>query len=317
MLCLEFKNKYHSSQSAMVPNGTYEVFCNTIVYLSEEAIMLDSERYRQLKKYSVFTPQRIFRISLVIFFCHVIGLGVFFHYNPQWIPYYHYYQIVKRSLTPKKATPKPIPKPVPAPPPAENERAKLTPPPINSIPSAPMLYSWRDSAGVRHFSNQMPLGDVEDLIITPENNPGTGTAISDAPYPSGANRELRQKTPIRFVGNRILVPVTLGHHGKEVQTLLLLDTGATSTTLHPKVAMELSLRNMAAGRAVVADGRSVLIGNTRIDYLQVGPHRLNNFDVSVIDYKGSYSEDSGLLGMNFLKHVKYDIDLTNRVINWQ
>lgn len=279
--------------------------------------MIDPARYRQVKKYSVFIPPRIYRISLVIFLCHVMGLGVFFYFNPQWIPYYHYYQLVKRSLVPKKASPKPITKPVPPPSPVENERIKTPAPLADSPPAGPMLYSWRDNAGVRHFSNQMPGGDVEDLIVTPENNPGTGTPVFDPPYPSKSRQELVKKTPIRFVGNRVLVPVTLGHHGKEIQTLLLLDTGATTTTLHAKVAMELSLRNLTPSRAIVADGRSVLTGNTRIDYLQIGPHRLSNFDISVIDYKRPHSEDSGLLGMNFLKHVKYDIDLTNRVINWQ
>jgi hypothetical protein len=46
-------------------------------------------------------------------------------------------------------------------------------------------------------------------------------------------------TQVECRGNRVLVPVTLRYRGKELRTTLLLDTGATLTTINESVALRL------------------------------------------------------------------------------
>jgi len=45
----------------------------------------------------------------------------------------------------------------------------------------------------------------------------------------------RVQTKVAIDGNRVLVPVKLGYRGKEVEATLLLDTGATITTVHQHI----------------------------------------------------------------------------------
>ncbi|MBW1752533.1 MAG: hypothetical protein JRJ46_05410, partial [Deltaproteobacteria bacterium] len=47
------------------------------------------------------------------------------------------------------------------------------------------------------------------------------------------------QTKVVIDGNRVLVPVKLGYRGKEVEATLLLDTGATITTMHQHIADQL------------------------------------------------------------------------------
>ena len=51
----------------------------------------------------------------------------------------------------------------------------------------------------------------------------------------------KMETAITIDGNRIFVPVTLGNNGIEVETLLLLDTGASHTVVHRDVAAQLNI----------------------------------------------------------------------------
>ena len=46
---------------------------------------------------------------------------------------------------------------------------------------------------------------------------------------------------VTIIGNQVLVPVTLAYGGKTVQTTLLLDTGASGTTINPEIADKLDI----------------------------------------------------------------------------
>ena len=61
-----------------------------------------------------------------------------------------------------------------------------------------------------------------------------------------------EPTKIRIRGNAVLVPVTIVHGGREADVQLLLDTGASATTLHAAVA-----ERLGADIVVVHPGRDV------------------------------------------------------------
>jgi len=120
------------------------------------------------------------------------------------------------------------------------------------------------------------------------------------------------------VGNAVLVPVILGYRGKEIETRLMLDTGASMIALHLEIAEELNidLRRFKKIRPRVAGGKSINAYVGKMDYVQAGPIKKENIYVSVIEHQGPPVPFNGLLGMNFLQGLEYSIDFENQVINW-
>ena len=134
-----------------------------------------------------------------------------------------------------------------------------------------------------------------------------------------AKQKLQEKMQTRVIvdNNRILVPVTLGNGGIEVETHLLLDTGASHITLHRSIAEQLNIALLKRGRAQVVDGQSIDIEAGQISYFKVGPYNMENALVIIVSQAGESLNYSGLLGMNFLKNVQYTIDYQNQMIRWK
>jgi predicted aspartyl protease len=180
------------------------------------------------------------------------------------------------------------------------------------------IYSWKDGDGVPHYATDPPHGgDVRDLRVTDAFVPDelgysekVARAIDPAPSTSGVTRVL-------VSDNQVLVPVRLGLDGREVQTLLVLDTGASTTVIYRPVSRRLGLQETRRSQVRVADGRVVDTESGTLDYVAVGPHRITDVCVSVVDHEGDSGATMGLLGMNYLRQVRYRIDFRSQTIHWQ
>ncbi len=120
------------------------------------------------------------------------------------------------------------------------------------------------------------------------------------------------------IGNRVLVPVTLAYRPFKTEALLVLDTGATMTALHQDVADRLHIMGFDhAGWAKVAGGNIVRTRRLKLSSVKLGPVERENLDVVIIEHKGPSSSYQGLLGMNFLRNLKYHINFDKHVIEWK
>lgn len=125
------------------------------------------------------------------------------------------------------------------------------------------------------------------------------------------------ETRVILEDNRILVPVTLSNDGIELNTHLILDTGASQIVIYRSVADQLNIVAIKKGLAQVAGGQRVHAEAGQISSFKVGPYNMADAPVLVIAFEGGPVNHGGLLGMTFLKNVDYSIDYQNQVIRWK
>ena len=162
------------------------------------------------------------------------------------------------------------------------------------------LFYWTDENGIKNFSDIRPATHVDNF------------EIRKVPLHRNANY-----TEVSIKANQVLVPVILGNGENAISTYLLLDTGATTTMIKRKFASMLNMKSLTPGTSRVADGRTVpsYLGN--LDYIIVGPHKISNFKINVMDHQGAPEHGQGLLGMNFLREVEYSVDFRRKIISWE
>lgn len=120
--------------------------------------------------------------------------------------------------------------------------------------------------------------------------------------------------PVAIKGNRVLLPVTLSYRGHEVTARFVLDTGAEVSTMTPQLAEKLNINPNDTKRAVaqgIGTGYHVT-SRARMDYVLVGPNRKYGIDFLIIQGGGA----DGLLGMNFLRELRYHISFDRSEIKW-
>lgn len=126
-------------------------------------------------------------------------------------------------------------------------------------------------------------------------------------------------TPITVMGNSVLVPVTLTYGRNKIEVQLLMDTGATGTTIHTEVAERLSI-DMTKARKMkgkVVGGGMIEAGMVRISSLTVGPHTFLNHNIFVVSHEGPPVKFDGLLGMDLLQQFKFKLDFQQQAIIWE
>jgi clan AA aspartic protease (TIGR02281 family) len=125
------------------------------------------------------------------------------------------------------------------------------------------------------------------------------------------------ETDVVINGNNILIPVLLGYGGKEVEVVMVLDTGASIVAIHSEIADELGLKGVQKGRAQVVGGQEITFNMAKLSYVKVGNFRKNDLMAGIIDHRGKSAPYNGLLGMNFLQYFEYDIDFEKQVVRWK
>jgi predicted aspartyl protease len=124
-------------------------------------------------------------------------------------------------------------------------------------------------------------------------------------------------TKVTIRGNQVLVPVTLGYGGKEVQASLVLDTSSAVTTLYRPIADQLNLPRTSGVHVRAVGGKSLNAGVAKLDFVRVGPYEAREVETWVVFPPGPSADNDGLLGMNVLKGRDYNIDYENQVIRWK
>ncbi|MFH1980771.1 MAG: retroviral-like aspartic protease family protein [Pseudomonadota bacterium] len=134
---------------------------------------------------------------------------------------------------------------------------------------------------------------------------------------AAAEKDAPVTTRVRVINNQVLVPVKMGYGGMETEAVLLLDTGANITTIHQEVATPLGLRWPKRATMQVVGGRRIRAGMATLEYITLGTLRLKNIDIGIIEHEGAKLPFAGLLGMNVLRRVEFQVDLKNQRIIWK
>jgi clan AA aspartic protease (TIGR02281 family) len=126
-------------------------------------------------------------------------------------------------------------------------------------------------------------------------------------------------TKVTVIGNSVLVPVALVSQNKQVDVQLMLDTGASGTVIHTEIAdrlnMNLSTARKTRGRVV--GGAVIEAHQVTLRRITFGPHTREDIVVFVVPHQGSAVKYDGLLGMDILRGLKYNVDFEKQVIIWE
>ena len=126
-------------------------------------------------------------------------------------------------------------------------------------------------------------------------------------------------TKIIIRKNQILVPVTLINDNKEVTVNLLMDTGASGTTINTETAdrLYISLYKAKKTKAQVVGGSIIEASIVTMDILKIGPHTIHNKNIVIVPHDGPAVKFDGLLGLDVLGSLSYKIDFARQVIIWE
>lgn len=120
--------------------------------------------------------------------------------------------------------------------------------------------------------------------------------------------------PFKLDARLMIVPVRLKYNGSEVNAEFVFDTGAALTVISPRVARQLGVSPEDTQLSLLQGvGGITIAGNVLLDLVQSGPVSWCNMEVGIVPL----GEHDGLLGGDFLKGKRFQVDHQERVIRWQ
>ena len=124
-------------------------------------------------------------------------------------------------------------------------------------------------------------------------------------------------TRISIVNNQIIVPVVFRNNSRIVTARMILDTGASVTTIYSKLAAELNLgkNKLSVIKSTSANGSKTDALLTKVDLIEVGDKLQANAEVIIMPVHSEIGAD-GLLGHSFLRFFTFTIDYDNRLLRW-
>ena len=178
-----------------------------------------------------------------------------------------------------------------------------------SIPERGMsdIYYWTDKQGIQNYT-----GTLESI---PEEYRSRAEALSLQPTPPPP--ELKPSPPNKGItripfspGSPVLVQARINGIGP---VTLILDTGAEGTIISPSVLSRLGLSFENAPpitlRGVTGMGYA---GRVWVDFIEIGETRVGPLLIAV--YEADLKGAAGLLGRDFLSHLKVTIDPKEKVV---
>jgi hypothetical protein len=192
-----------------------------------------------------------------------------------------------------------------------NDRSK-TPPPF------PKYYKYVDKNGMTFWANEISKVPKEYVIQVSKNVDGTDKSKIYSENESVAKRQFSTRISIR--DNQIIVPVTLTNRKKKVKAKMILDTGASVTTLYSVLASDLKLnkngkRKKKRVKSISANGPKTDSLLTKIDFIEVDGKILANPEVVIMPAHTNIGAD-GLLGNSYLRFFNFTIDYEKQLLRW-
>ena len=169
----------------------------------------------------------------------------------------------------------------------------------------------RDESGRYLLTEQgkFYLGDPDEA--------GPSSNGADAPLAIDRSFPPSDETEVVMAGQQVLVPVEINHKGRSLLVHLLLDTGASIITLHKASVKRLYLGRSQSARFSTANGQSIEADLVRLEEVRFGPYRKVDIMAGIIEHQqGAKAGYDGLLGMNALQGLRYEIDYDKGVVRW-
>lgn len=181
---------------------------------------------------------------------------------------------------------------------------------VGSLSHVPQKYQAQ-------IQEQFSSDEVSNISSFSEKNKKASTSLKMQLELERLQRDIAlMETAVTVKDNQVFVPVKVTYHGKSAQVNMLMDTGASGTVFHRDAIVRLDAMSESAGYARVAGGTVVKLSSIEFDKIQVGPFQAKKIRSFVIDNKSPEDEFDGLLGMDFLMNVKYELDADRQVIIW-
>lgn len=148
----------------------------------------------------------------------------------------------------------------------------------------------------------------ETILATPE-LPEASATVAATPLPPLALSETEIALPYEGEGRRLSVPVVFEHNGQSIEAYMLLDTGATYTTLTPQL-----LRRLEAAATDASPTLELHTANgvrtaqmSLLDRIWLGDLAIDGVAIATCDACAS-TDNEGLLGLNVAGGFNLTID---------